>query len=452
MECKYCKSEVPDGSAFCNHCGKKLARAKKSDSEKKKYEYVRKSFVFEGKQYFVSGKNEREASRRLAEKELAVRQGNAGLSDHLLVSAWAETWLRDYIRPKVRKPGEKKMRGTMTEKSYRNTYERPVNSYIVPAIGKMKMRDVRDVHLKRILNAESNKSFSHVSKLRIVIKAMFSQAYVSRLIPFDPSVSLELPAVEKGSRRSLTDAEREALEAVAKTHRNGFWIRFLIGTGLRPAECAALKIKDIDFEKDLLHVSSAVESGTKVIAPPKSNAGVRFVPIPSGIRQELLALTEGRDCDNFVFTQNDGKSMLTETSIRRRWESFSRQMDLYMGAEHTPSGHIYDPSDLDDDGTPLYPDPKDPTQPRNGHKIAPDLVLYCLRHTYGTDLQHAGVPINIIKYLMGHSDIAVTSNIYVDSGEADALYAASIINPPAKENMPNMQNHMQKTKPNRKNL
>ena len=164
---------MPDGSAFCNHCGKKLARAKKSDSEKKKYDYVRKSFVYEGKQYFVSGKNEREASRRLAEKELAVRQGNAGLSDHLLVSAWAETWLKDYIRPKVRKPGEKKMRGTMTEKSYRNTYERPVNSYIVPAIGKMKMRDVRDVHLKRILNAESNKSFSHVSKLRIVIKAMF---------------------------------------------------------------------------------------------------------------------------------------------------------------------------------------------------------------------------------------------------------------------------------------
>ena len=144
--------------------------------------------------------------------------------------------------------------------------------------------------------------------------------------------------------------------------------------------------------------------------------------------------------------------MLTETSIRRRWESFSRQMDLYMGAEHTPSCHIYDPSDLADDGTPLYPDPSDPSKPRNGHKIAPDLVLYCLRHTYGTDLQHAGVPINIIKYLMGHSDIAVTSNIYVDSGEADALYAASIINPPAKENMPNMQNHMQKTKSNRKNL
>ena len=44
--------------------------------------------------------------------------------------------------------------------------------------------------------------------------------------------------------------------------------------------------------------------------------------------------------------------------------------------------------------------------------VAEDLVAYCLRHTYCTDLQRAGVPINVAKYLMGHSDISVTSKIY----------------------------------------
>ena len=46
------------------------------------------------------------------------------------------------------------------------------------------------------------------------------------------------------------------------------------------------------------------------------------------------------------------------------------------------------------------------------HAIAEDLTLYCLRHTFCTDLQKAGVPINVAKELMGHSDISVTANIY----------------------------------------
>ena len=46
------------------------------------------------------------------------------------------------------------------------------------------------------------------------------------------------------------------------------------------------------------------------------------------------------------------------------------------------------------------------------HAIAPDLTLYCLRHTFCTDLQRAGVAINIAKELMGHSSITVTADIY----------------------------------------
>lgn len=89
--------------------------------------------------------------------------------------------------------------------------------------------------------------------------------------------------------------------------------------------------------------------------------------------------------------------MLAPISNNRR--SFSRQMDLVMGAETTAHGHIYDPKDIDKRGIPLYPDENG--LPRNGHKIADDLVLYCLRHTFCTDLQKAGVPLNIARIIMG---------------------------------------------------
>lgn len=60
--------------------------------------------------------------------------------------------------------------------------------------------------------------------------------------------------------------------------------------------------------------------------------------------------------------------------------------------------------------------------------VAPDLVPYCMRHTYCTDLQAAGVPINVAKELMGHSDIKTTSAIYTHSTDVAINHAADMIN------------------------
>lgn len=55
------------------------------------------------------------------------------------------------------------------------------------------------------------------------------------------------------------------------------------------------------------------------------------------------------------------------------------------------------------------------------------LQPYCLRHTYCTDLQRAGVSLNVAKYLMGHSNISVTANIYTHTTEDVLLDAAKKI-------------------------
>lgn len=66
--------------------------------------------------------------------------------------------------------------------------------------------------------------------------------------------------------------------------------------------------------------------------------------------------------------------------------------------------------------------------PRNGHKIADDLVLYCLRHTFCTDLQKAGVPLNIARIIMGHEDIRVTASIYTHTDSEDVRAAGEKLN------------------------
>ncbi len=387
-----------------------------------------------GKRHWVRGETEQQIADKIAAIKEAVKRGEDRLDGKMTVSAWASTWLRDFIDPKAREPGDPKKRGTMTAQSCR-MYHNKIENYVLPVIGHMRLSDVRDVHLQRLLNAQSGMSDSHVKKLRIVVSGLFYQAYKSRLIIFDPSQDLSLPAADAGKRRSLTDYEREILLQVAKTHKHGLWVRFLLETGIRPGESAPLQILDLVFDgpQPRVRIYKDIEGGTNdVVSDPKTAAGTREVPLPASIIPDLKQAVAGKKKTAYLFPAQDGKSMATASGIQARWRSFSRAMDLAMGAEHTPSGHIYDPSDLQEDGSPIYPDPDDPATPRNGHKIAPDLCLYCLRHTYCTDLQRKGVPLLTAKYLMGHSNIATTADIYSHSGDAEIISAGQLIDAAAK--------------------
>lgn len=396
---------------------------------KKKYKYVRETETVNGHRYEGRGKTKAEARKKLAAKIEAASRGDIGITGDMTVERWASLWLTTYCKPKVRKPGAPKAKGTTTEATYKAT-EQLCRLYIVPAIGNAKMRDVTPAHLQTILNNNKEYSFSLVSKLRIAIKKMFRQAAIDRVITFDPSAGLVLPATKKGKRRSLSDEEKNFFFKAADKNPHGLLFRFLAATGLRPNELAALRVGDVDIEKRLVHVTQAVETGTKEIGTPKTESGIRFTVINTvddpTIADDLKELLGERDADEFLFTKRDG-GMLTRQAFKSYWNSFSRTWDIEMGAEMTPRGHIYDPSDLTCNGTPLYPDPDDPSKPRNGHKLSPDIVTYCLRHTFGTDMKRRQIPVEVTKYLMGHSDITTTSNIYQDSGVEDAIRAVSML-------------------------
>lgn len=344
----------------------------------KGYTYIRKTFTFNGQRYEVSGKTEAEALTKMVQLQEELKRGEKTAGGNMSVSRWFEEWLDLYKAPTG-----------LTAKSlgmYREKFEK----YIKPVIGRMKLKDVRDVHLQRILNNQAGMSYSHVTKVRATMQQMFSRARKSRLIPFDPSEDLELPKVEKATRRSLTDTEREVFLTVEPTVRGGILYFTMLYTGMRPGELAALQWRDVDFIRGEIRVCRALESGTwNTLKDPKTESGNRTIPLRPLLAQRLSAL---RDAEPIfspmapVF-KNQAGNMHSTTTMRRLWEAILRAMDIYMGAE-------------------LY---------RNqivSSRLAEDLVPYCLRHTFCTDLQDAGVPINIAKELMGHSDIATTANIY----------------------------------------
>lgn len=331
----------------------------------------RKTARYKGKQYEASGNTEVEALKKLAALLDAAEKGE--LTSRSTVDAWYHEWFELYKKPKG-----------LTTKSL-GMYDEKYNKYIKPAIGRMKLCDVRDFHLQKIINAQAGMSESHVKKVRMVLQEMFKRARQSRLIVYDPAELLELPAMQVHQRRSITDEERTAILKVAETHRSGLWILTLLYTGMRPGETAALKWSDIDFAENEIHVQAARESGyTNIIKAPKTAAGVRIIPIHAALLPKLKA-AKGKP-DDYVFKTAAGNPQ-NENSLRRLWTGFKRDLDIYMGAETKRNQIITS-------------------------VVSDDLTPYCLRHTFCTDLQKAGVSINNAKELMGHADIQTTANIY----------------------------------------
>ena len=341
-------------------------------------DYIRKTARWNGKKYEATGKTELEAMSKLAEKLAAAKRGEDLVSGAMTVSAWYKQWIDLYKKPKG-----------LTEKSLK-MYDEKFNGYIRPAIGHMKLKDVKDVHLQRILNSQAGRSASHVKKIRMVLQEMFKRARQSRLIPYDPAELLELPTVKQGRRRSITEEERAAILAVAERHRAGLWILTLLYTGMRPGETAALTWSDVDFDHNEIHVHAAKESGNRTIKGPKTASGVRDIPIHTALLPRLLA-ARGKPFSP-VFPTKAG-TIQSESSMRRMWNSFRTELDLQLGAK-TKDGKIVE------------------------SVVADDLTPYCLRHTFCTDLQRAGVPINNAKELMGHADIQTTANIYTHRDNA----------------------------------
>lgn len=341
----------------------------------------RKTFMYEGKKYEATGKTKEEAIANAALMKDRLKRGEVGISGNMTVKRWAEEWLKTYKRPVV------------GDKQYED-YKRQIDNCISPEIGKLRLVDIKDIHLQKIMNSKAGKSETRVKMLHLTIRGIFKQARISKLINHDPSEYISLPRYTKGTHRSITDFERKHFLAVAETHHAGLMFKVMLYCGLRTGEVVALDWRDIDFKKRRIKITKAMKSGTTIIGDPKTQAGFREIPIPDEIYNDL----SGRKGDPFspIFVRPRSKDRHNESSRDAAWTSLKNQIDISMGA-------VYEKRKAADNKMRMK---------KIMSAVAKDFVPYCLRHTYCTDLQKKGVPINVAKYLMGHENISVTARIY----------------------------------------
>lgn len=155
----------------------------------------------------------------------------------------------------------------------------------------------------------------------------------------------------------------------APKHRGGLWLRCILQLGMRPGETCGFLGKHINYDEGLVFIN-----GTK------SASARRIVPAPADLLSDLKDL--GRNPNEHIFLNLHGDP-LRKSSIDNMWHSFRNVMNITAGC-NVYRNEVQDPV------------------------VAPDLVPYCFRHSFATDLKDANIPYRIRQELLGHSDGSVT--------------------------------------------
>ena len=167
-----------------------------------------------------------------------------------------------------------------------------------------------------------------------VLKIILNDTVAQELLDRNPAAKVKPlkhtgQAVTKSSHRALTvEEQRRFLDAAKRSFYYEFFA-FLLLTGMRHGEGAAMRWDDVDFAKNVLHVTKSLsfdENGHVIIGPPKSAAGIRDIPINDEIRK-ILILQALRDTFATRFIEQGGSPQTLKTLLGPK--SLSMTMDLY---------------------------------------------------------------------------------------------------------------------------
>ena len=337
--------------------------------------YYRTSFRFGSKTYTVVGKTEAEVHQKVGKKRAELEAGVVKPTK-LTLRQYAKEWHDTYYKDDT-------------------WYSLALSKHIIPDLGDYYMADITEEKLQKFLNRKAEKySKSYIMRMKLCLRQMFRKAKKNHIIQDDPSEDLVIPECKEGHRRSLTDQERALLLEATKDHRGKLFVRCMLYCGLRPQEASVLQWKHIDLDAGIMHICQARKQKSGEIGPPKSASGVRDIPIPAVLLEDLKQ-AQGLP-DAYVCSWHGG--IVNRGNVANMWTNIKRRMDILGGAK------VYRQEIIES-------------------VLADDLDLYCLRHTYCTDLQKAGVPINIARELMGHSSIEITAKIYTHTGSDEAKAA-----------------------------
>ncbi len=303
----------------------------------------------------------------------------------LTFNDWSDTWYKDMesqVQPS-------------TYSSYRYTLTKLQEHFR----GKL-LTDIKVVQINRYFDSlrRQGLSQSYITKLKAMLIQIFDYALANELVLSNParaSKSVKLLRTAKTAaetaapkKDAFTEKEQALLMEGLPHNLVGNSIRVLLGSGMRAQELLALTPEDIAEDSSRIHVTKAIEmvDGQPVLGPTKSARGERVIPIADDYRPYVRYLREqgGRI---YIWMSLKRDSFLYDVgAFRRRYYNALKQVP-------------------------------------GVRRLSP----HCCRHTFISNLEREGVPMEQIARIVGHSKIETTDG-YLHVNNETLAEAVKVLN------------------------
>lgn len=270
--------------------------------------------------------------------------------------------------------------------------------------GSRKMCSVKtsDAKLFLIKMQQDGKGSSTIKTVRGVLRPAFQMAVDDDMIVKNP-FGFQLAGVIQNTEETRQAITKEQMKKFLKfVHDDNIYCKYyetfyiLFHTGMRISEFCGLTLKDIDMKNrviDINHQLQRTSWGEYIIEPTKTNAGTRKLPMTDDVFQMFQAIIEDRPTDlpeimvqgyaGFLFRDKNGMPEVAMHWEHRFNHAVKRYNDIF--------------------------------------KVQmPNITPHVCRHTYCSNMARARMNPKTLQYLMGHSDISVTMNVYTHLGFDDA--------------------------------
>ena len=252
------------------------------------------------------------------------------------------------------------------------------------------------------LQQEDGKSYSAVHSIRGVLRPAFQMAVDDDIIMKNP-FGFELASVVVNDSVRREAVSRDQMRKFLKfIHDDNIYCKYyevvyiLFHTGLRISEFCGLTVRDIDLKNMKIKVDHQLLRTSQMkymVTETKTEAGKRLLPITEDVAKMFQVLVEDREApkiepiidghSGFLFYDKEGMPL-----VAMHWQHrFNHMVNRY--------NEIY-------------------------RIQIPNITPHVCRHTYCSNMAKAGMNPKTLQYLMGHSDISVTMNVYTHVNFDDA--------------------------------
>lgn len=276
-------------------------------------------------------------------------------------------------------------------------------------IDKVHLSDAKAWLIK--LQQVDGRGYSSIHSIRGVLRPAFQMAVDDDLIRKNP-FGFELASVivnDSVTREAITRMqERELLKFIKEdAHFRRYYdaIYILFHTGLRISEFCGLTVSEIEFDEMRIKVDHQLQRTSQmkyVIEEPKTESGTRYVPMTEEVAACFRRIIANREApkvepmvDGYIrFLCLDKNDM---PKVALHWEKYLE----YIVEKYNKIYRIQMP------------------------KVTPHVC----RHTFCSNMAKSGMNPKTLQYIMGHSDISVTLNVYIhvnfDDAKAEVLRVAN---------------------------